>query len=213
MLPVQKNDGDKWAFAVDKEVRVKLMLGNSEVEELARKAIENKYDLETSKYSKFWTVAPLMIDSLTAYVVKGSNSPVEGVRHFPDTNPNALSVMFRFECSSNENAQEVVDKLAQGYYEIEIAFYFAGFKQITTNFLSITTDQLRSVLSKTIVDGGNTNAQYIHRNQGSTFVSKYVTNVKKMIYLENANANLTSLTNGLEDQFTSLLQQASLFSR
>jgi hypothetical protein len=66
---------------------------------------------------------------------------------------------------------------------------------------------LKSVSSKTTADGGNTDAKFIHRNQASKFVGQYVTNVKKMIYSENAEVDTQSLAKGLEDQFISLLQQ------
>lgn len=212
MQPVIENgSGSSWVFTYNNEIRINLMLSNDEIEELARKAIVRKYDLAISQYSKFWDVAPLMIDSLTAYIVRASNIPVEGAHPYKAVHPNQLTMQFRFICSSDEHALELVRQIIHGVYEIEVAFYFAGFKQVTTNLVSITSDQLKNVLSKTIVDGGNKNSQYIHRNQGSDFVSKYVTNVKKMIYMENSNGNISSLSNGLEDQFMSLLQQGEIF--
>jgi hypothetical protein len=209
MAPITDNTlgNDAWIWTVNSEVRLKLMLGNQEVEELARNAIIKKFPSEISQYSQFWTVTPLIIDSLMAYIVTGTTSPVQGVTPYRAVNPNSLTMTFRFESSSSSNAQLIMSKIKNGDYSIEIAFYFAGFKQVTTNLVSITADQLKNVLSKTVADGGNTNAQYIHRNQAAKFVGKYVTNVKKMIYIENANTNLTSLNNGLEDQFVSLLEQ------
>ncbi|CAF2895915.1 unnamed protein product [Rotaria sp. Silwood2] len=213
MLPAITNDLDtEWVFTVRNEIRINLMLSNEDVQELARRAIIKKYDLTISQYSKFWDVAPLMIDSLMAYIVRGTNLPVQGVHPYKAIHPNQLTMQFRFYCSSEEHAKEIVQKIIDDTYEIEVAFYFSGFRQVTTNLISITSDQLKSVLSKTIADGGNNNAQYIHRNQGSTFVSKYVTNVKKMIYMENSNANISILSAGLEDQFISLLQQGMAFS-
>ncbi|CAF1603356.1 unnamed protein product [Rotaria magnacalcarata] len=153
-----------------------------------------------------------MIDSLTAYIVRGTNLPVEGVYPYKALHPNQLTMICRFQCSSAENANDIVKKIIDGYYEIEMAFRFAGFKQVSTNMISITSDQLKSVLSKTIADGGNKNAQYIHRNQGTSFLSKYFINVKKMIYMERENANMSSLSSGLNDQFISLLQQGFAFS-
>jgi hypothetical protein len=208
MLPATTNDPtDEWAFTVKNEVRINLMLSNEDVEELARRSIIKKYDLTISQYSKFWDVAPLMVDSLMAYIVRGTNSPVEGVHPYKAVHPNQLTMQFRFYCSSEAHAKEIVEKIIEDAYEIEVGFYFAGFKQVSTNLISITSDQLKSVLSKTVADGGKNDPQYIHRNQGSTFVSKYVTNVKKMIYMENSNTNVSSLSAGLEDQFISLLQQ------
>ncbi|CAF1238557.1 unnamed protein product [Didymodactylos carnosus] len=116
---------------------------------------------------------------------------------------------FRFPCSSTVAAKEIVTKLINSDYEIEIAFYFAGFKQITTNFISITSGQLQNILSKTIADGKSNNAQYIHRRQSSSFIGKYTTNVNKMIYSENPNAILSAIMGNLEDQFISLLEQGN----
>ncbi|CAF3888100.1 unnamed protein product [Rotaria sp. Silwood1] len=208
MLPYQgENGNEQWVTAVKSEVRIKLMLSNADVEELARRAIIKKYPLDIAQYSKYWDVIPLMIDSVAVYIVRGINSPVQGVYPYKALNPSQLVMTCRFQCSSAEIAKDIVNKTIAGDYEIEMAFQFSGFKQVTTNMASITSDQLKNVLSKTIADGGNTNAQYIHRNQGSTFMSKYLTNVKKMIYIENTNTNMSSLSSGLDDQFFSLLQQ------
>lgn len=62
-------------------------------------------------------------------------------------------------------------------------------------------------MSKTTADGNNTNAQYIHRLQATSFVGKYLTNVKKMIYMENDDTNASALTGNLQDQYISLMQQ------
>jgi len=209
MVPIIDNTriNDTWIWNVNSEIRMKLMVGNQQVQELARNAITEKYASQISQYSQFWTIAPLMIDSLMAYIVSGTTSPVQGVTPNRAVNPNSLTITFRFECSSPSNAQLIMSKIKDGDYSIEIAFYFAGFRQVTTNIMSITADQLKNVLSKTSADGGNTNSHYIHRNQAAKFVAKYITNVKKMIYIENANINLTSLNNDLEDQFISLLEQ------
>ncbi|CAM4808971.1 unnamed protein product [Rotaria magnacalcarata] len=97
MMPVQMADdpNGSWVISVRNEVRAKLMLSNTDVEVLALKAIEKKYAPDEFQYSKFWTVAPLMIDSIKAYVVKGGNSPVEGVYSNPITHPNGQEIIFR----------------------------------------------------------------------------------------------------------------------
>ena len=62
----------------------------------------------------------------------------------------------------------------------------------------MTSDQLKSVLGKTTADDGNTNAIFIHRNQAGKFIGNYFINVKKMIYMENENADMSLLTSGLQ---------------
>ncbi len=39
------------------------------------------------------------------------------------------------------------------------------------------------------------------------FITQYTTNVKKMIYIEKLGADVSVLTNGLDEQFQALLQQ------
>ncbi|CAF3043724.1 unnamed protein product [Rotaria sp. Silwood2] len=209
MLPLKQDENDtKWIWAVRNEIRLKLIVSNKEIEELAREAISNKFDNDIVKnYSKYWDVAPLMIDSLMAYILRADSSPVVGVQQYHAIHPTTLIMTLRFQCTTEIIAQETVEKIIDGDYEIEVALYFAEFKQVKMNLASITGDQVRSVLSKTIADGGDTNSQYIHRNQAAHFVGKYVTNVKKMIYIEDASLDTSTLTAGLEDQFFSLFQQ------
>ena len=211
MSPVNNNPNDSWVWAVENEVRVKLMLGDSTVDELARAAIIRKYDAKTAEYAKYWDIAPLMIDSLAAYVVQGSSSPIFGVEPFHAIHPNSLVMIFRFKCTNEDIARHIADMIRKGEYEIEIAFYFAGFLKVSTNFVSITGDQLRAVSSKTTADGGNTNAQYIHRSQASKFISHYMTNVQKMIYIESDQVSPQSLSAGLEETFISLLQRGRTY--
>lgn len=209
MLPLQQNENDtRWIWSVRNEIRVKVMVSNEKVEELARKAISNKFDGDiVQNYSKYWDVAPLMIDSLMAYIIRGDSAPVEGVQQYHAVHPTTIIMTLRFSCTTEQIAHETVKKILNGDYEIEISLFFAEFKQVKTNAASITADQVKSVLSKTIADGGDTNPQYIHRNQAAHFVGRYVTNVKKMIYIEDASLNTSALTAGLEDQFFSLFQQ------
>ncbi|CAF1639711.1 unnamed protein product [Adineta ricciae] len=209
MTPVRTSEDAVWAWAMNNEVRVKLMLGDKEVEHMARDGISKKFDRKTAEFAKYWDIAPLMIESLTAYVVTGSNLPVTGVQPYHSVHPNSLVLIFRFSCSTNENAQNVARMITSGEYEIEIAFSFDGFKRTSTSSVSITAEQLKIVASKTTADGGNTDAKYIHRNQASKFVGQYITNVKKIIYSENSEVDSQSLASGLEDQFIALLQQGN----
>ncbi|CAF0726138.1 unnamed protein product [Didymodactylos carnosus] len=211
MSPVELPNHQRWVSAVGNEVRLRLMLGNEKVEELAREAIRRKYNsTDDCASSQFWDVVPLIIETLMAYIVQDSSSPVAGVDPYRAIHPNSLYLTFRFRCTTEKKARNVAEKLFNGDYEIEIAFYFGGIREAQVNFVSITGDQLKSVLSKTTADGGNTNATYIHRNQASKYVGRYVANVKKMMYIENPNANLSQMTDGLDDQFTALLQQGKM---
>ncbi|CAF2021266.1 unnamed protein product, partial [Rotaria magnacalcarata] len=187
---------------------ITMLLGDDAVENMAREAISRKYNTKIGEYAKYWDIAPLMIDSLTAYIVQGTNSPIAGVEPYRAIHPNSLIMIFRFKCSTEGNARQIAEMIGSGEYEIEIAFYFAGFRQTSTSFVSITGDQLKAAASKTTADGENPNAQYIHRDQASKFIGKYTMNIKKLVYSESPEANTQALSDGLEVQFLSLLQQA-----
>lgn len=149
-----------------------------------------------------------MIDSLTAYIVEeGTSVPVEGVYPYNIVNPKQLTLQFRFHCSSEALAADAVEKIIGDTYGVEVAFNFGSFRETKTNFISITSEQLKSVESKTIVDGSGTKPQFIHRGQISTFVGKYVANLKSVIYIEDSKTDSTSLLSGLQDKFISLLEQ------
>ena len=193
---------------------MKLILGNDQVEDVARRTIARRYgEGIAANYSRSWVVAPLMIDSMTAFIVKVSGEPAEGVAPYRVAHPNALSIMFRFESSDPVRANYIVEKLLDGDYEIEVNFYFAGFKHVSLNTVTITAEHLKSVLSNTIADGRNSNAKYIHRNQANIFVTKYATNVKKIVYIGKPGTDITTLTSGLDEQLQSLLQQGKITTK
>jgi hypothetical protein len=103
----------------------------------------------------------------------------------------------------------VVSNILEDNFKIEIAFFFAGFTQVSTrNLASISGDQ--HVLSKTIADGGSRNSTYIHRGQRDSFVSAYMANVRSIIYLESPNA-ASNLIAGLQEQFASLFDKGLEF--
>ncbi|CAF2992492.1 unnamed protein product, partial [Rotaria sp. Silwood2] len=208
LQPLKPSNTTEWVWSTKKEVRMKLMLGTDQVEDAARRAISRRFDAGvTSNYSRFWVVAPLMIDLMTAFIVKMSGDPVEGVAPFRLMHPSALAITFRYECSNENTTHEIVEKLLDGDYEVEINFYFAGFKHVSSNIASITGEHLKSVFSKTTADGGSSNAKYIHRTQANKFIGIYSANVKKLIYMEKPGVDVSVLTNGLDEQFQALFQQ------
>lgn len=208
LQPCKASSTTEWVWSSKKEVRMKLMLGTDKIEDATRHAIGRRFDADiTSNYSRFWVVAPLMIDSMTAFIVKMSGDPVEGVAPFRIMHPNALAITFRYECLNENTTHDIVEKLISGDYEVEVNFYFAGFKHVSSNIASITGENLKFVLSKTIADGESSNAKYIHRTQANKFIGIYSTNVKKLIYMEKPNANVSELTNGLDEQFQALFQR------
>jgi hypothetical protein len=152
-------------------------------------------------------VTSLIIDSFSAFIVGINSQPVPGVHPFRSRNSNDKTMTLRFQCSSESIAQKVMSQIVEGDYDIEFAFFFSGFMEVSTNMVSISGESLKSVLSKTTADGGNTRATYIHRTQANKFISNYLANVRKMIYKENPMSDTSSLTNGLEEQFVSLMQQ------
>ncbi|CAF5192681.1 unnamed protein product, partial [Rotaria magnacalcarata] len=183
------------------ELRLNVMFGNDDIDDMARKKVAKTGETGT------FDVAPLIIDSFSAFIVNANNKPVPGVHPFRRTHPSDKTMTIRFECSSEVIAKEVMSRVIDGDYDVEFAFFFAGLNKVSTSIMSITSDSLKSVLSKTTADGGNTKSTYIHRGQANKFVSTYLANVRKMIYKEDPKSNTSSLTAGLEDQFVSLMQQ------
>ncbi|CAF3887935.1 unnamed protein product [Adineta steineri] len=207
LQPVQTSLIVPWVSINKLEVRVRLALGSSRVEEAARQAISNQFDREiTQKYSKSWVIAPLMLDSLSAYIVTVGSIPVPGVVPFHIDNPNSNTITFRFVCVTKEAALAIAAGLLIGDFDIEVSLHFSGMHRVRMNMMSITSTQFQSVLTKTIADGGGTNSTYIHRDQSSNFLAKYMTNVKKIIYIEDSNVNTSILSHGLQEQLSTLFQ-------
>ena len=209
LQPIQQSILSPWVTLSKLEVRVRLALGTSAVEEAARQAIAKQFNSEiVEKYSKSWVVAPLMLDSLSAYVVTVGSTPVPGIAPFFIDNPNSNTITLRFVCLVKEVCLIVAAGLLLGDFDIEVSLYFSGMHRVKTNMLTITATRLQSVLSKTTADGGGTNSTYIHRDQATSFVAKYVTNIKKLIYIEDSGANISTLTYGLDEQLTALFLHA-----
>ena len=207
LQPVQAAPLLPWVTVVGLEVRIRLALGTPAVEQAARRAIANQFGEElANKYAQSWVIAPLMLDSFSAYVVTVGSTPVPGVIPFSIDNPNSNTITLRFICLTKEAALVIAVGLLTGTMDIEVSLYFSGMHRVKTNMITITATNLQSVLSKTIADGGGTNASYIHRDQASSFIAKYITNVKKLIYLEEPDVNISMLTHGLEEQLISLFQ-------
>ncbi|CAF1515186.1 unnamed protein product [Adineta ricciae] len=209
LQPVQSSLLSPWVSINKLEIRIRLALGTFQVQEAARQAIINQFDDEiATKYSRSWVIAPLMLDSLSAYVVAAGSLPVPGVVPFQIDNPNTDIVTLRFVTLTKEVALFVAGGLLIGDLDIEVSLRFSGMHRVRTNMMTITGTQLQSVLSKTIADGGGTNSTYIHREQASSFIAKYLTNVKKLIYIEDSNANTSIITHGLQEQLGTLFQES-----
>ncbi|CAF1197748.1 unnamed protein product [Adineta steineri] len=208
MFPIQTPQLNmEWITIAGKdqsEVRLSLITGNDELEQL----IENEIKKDSNKQGHNIKVAPLLINSLTAIITNGNDEPVAGVHPSRIINPSQIILTLRFQCTSKEVAENIIEGILDGDYNIEFAIYFAGLHTISMNMIMITSDTLKKVLSSTTAEGGNTKAQFIHRKQATNFVAGYTANVKKTIYIENPNANVSQLISSLEDEFKTLIQQA-----
>jgi hypothetical protein len=60
---------DYWILMVNSDNRLKVILGNEEIQDLTIKISVKKSEGNTAEYSKFWTVTPSMIDSLETFIV------------------------------------------------------------------------------------------------------------------------------------------------
>lgn len=204
IFPKRKSSNNWIWTSGNGELRVTVMFGNDEIDEMVRSKIM------TIGENRSFDVTSLIIDSFSAFIVSTNSEPVPGVHPFRSQNANDKTMTLRFQCSSEVIAQKVMSHVIKGEYDVEFAFFFAGFKKVSTNMVSITGDSLKSVLSKTTADGENAMATYIHRLQTNKFISSYLANVRKMIYKENPESDTSSLTIGLEEQFVSLMQQGMM---
>lgn len=184
---VHPYDSD-WISIVDKEIRITFILGDRSIENLARTAINQKFDETVVKnYSKFWTISFLKMDSLVAYVIKDTNTPAINIQPYQFIHPNTLSITFRFKCTTHVTAVLVKEHLLSGFYEIAIALHFNRFNDVKYNTMSIRSDQLQTISEITkAVSGGNVNlVEYIHQSQIAKFIKKYLENAQKAIYFED----------------------------
>lgn len=212
MIPTVKTLTDTWIRVVRKDVRITLAVYNEEIRNLARTAITNKYPEDVTKWSSSWDVVPIMIESLIAYIVRGYGlPPVQDVGRDKLVNPNKKTIELRFRCTSEERAKEILEGIIDEDYKIEIAFYFAGAKVVKTNLASITGEQMKEVITKTVADGGDTSAAYIHRNQLSSFISKSLVNVKKITYTEDSDVKSSPSSTNLQDLFSLVLQRGKSY--
>ncbi|CAF0840310.1 unnamed protein product [Didymodactylos carnosus] len=98
----------------------------------------NEFDSSDATYSEHRTIDSWGIDSLTAYIVKSTTTPVPPVHSYRLLNPKPLVPTFRFQCLLVDAAQNVIQRILNTDYQIEIAFYFAGFSQVKANIGSTT---------------------------------------------------------------------------
>lgn len=181
------------------ELRLNLMFGNDEIDEIVRKKI-----VKTGETGLF-DVAPLIIDSFSAFIVSTHDEPVLGVHSFHRTHPNGKTMTIRFQCSSENVAHKVMTHIIDGDYDIEFAFFFADLNKNTAaaaSMSTITSNSLRNVLLKTVADGEYANAIYIDKEQINKFVSNYSANVIKIIYKDDS-----SLIVGLHEDFMAITKQ------
>jgi hypothetical protein len=115
--------GNQWIWIVNNETRIHLLFGNDDITERVRDEISKRAGTQGKDK---WSIKPIIIDSFTAYIVSGTNNIVAGVRPFHVVNPSSVSMFFKFQCSTKAGATDVMKKIVNGDYQIEIMFNFAG---------------------------------------------------------------------------------------
>ncbi|CAF1577209.1 unnamed protein product, partial [Didymodactylos carnosus] len=125
--------------------------------------------------------------SLTVYLVEtGTTNPVQSILPSYLIHPTSIIFYSLFKTSSKAQANECVKKVLS---------------------VSITSDQIQKVISKTLADGGGTNAHYITRLQKAKFVNSYFKYVKTFIYTETTES-VTDILSSLQKQFDVYFEQA-----
>jgi microcystin-dependent protein len=218
MIPFRRSSegsqpSTEWLTTQENRIRVKILLGNEAITKLAREAIVQKFPTNMSTISKSWDVSPLMIDALTVSVVEsGTGEALPEVNHFEIPHPNGLVVTATFTCLNKEIAQKMLQNILNDVNDIEVAFQFAGFRQVSTSFISITSNKVKEVYKKTVVDGGGTQlTKYIHRGQVDKFAQDYLKNVRVVVYSEkDPESPSNSLVNVLLQRFMSVSRKGVL---
>jgi hypothetical protein len=206
MFPIINAEEKNWIWIPKAEnytqIVISLATSNDEFTKLVHDFIMN----DSTKKNYKVNIAPLVINSLTAIIVSAIGDPISGIHPVHFINPNHISLKFRFQCSSADKAQAAMNQILDGNYNMELSIHYTGLYTLSMNMIKITGKTLKTIISSTTADGGNTSARYIHRTQASKFVSNYMANVKKTIYIENPTADAQLMIAGLEDQFKTLIQ-------
>ena len=208
LQPVQPSNSE-WVRTEDNKVCFDLITGDDDIRTVAKTAIMRKFKEElTTNFSESWDITPLMIDSLVAYIVRATHTPVHGVLNFQLIHPNHLIIPFCFQSINATRAVQVKDALLKGGYKVEIAFYFDGFYTVDTNMFSITGGHLKEVLNSVSGDGTAQNVSYIHRSQGSKFIAHYLSRIQQVAYRETDAGNKTDSMSDIQQQFMNLFEQS-----
>ena len=105
-------------------------------------------------YSQSWDVIPLLIDSLFARIVQRTNTPVKDVQPIRLIHPDQATLSFQFQCNDEEIAKNISEKLLNGIYQVEMAFFFDGFLTVDTSIITISSEQFNSIINKIKGDSG-----------------------------------------------------------
>jgi microcystin-dependent protein len=221
IIPIERfydeSISSKWMWSVEDRIKVKILLGNQIITDKAREAIKKKYSEKHNQFSAKWDVSPLMIDSLTAYIVEiGSGESAPGVQPYHVVHPHGLTVTATFVCSQERVSQEVLKRIFHNEYEIRVAFVFAGFRQVTTNLVFMSAQTVKTAFTKTVADSGDDKAEYIHRSQVNKFVQNYLSNLQLMVYSEGGKTENSAPEFGageLLQHFSHLFTQGILNSQ
>ncbi|CAF1677253.1 unnamed protein product, partial [Didymodactylos carnosus] len=100
-IPSIDVENNNWIWASDNDFIVKITIENDEIDRLVREAVIKKYDASKTKYSDVWDVVPLLINSLTVYLVEtGTTNPVQSILPSYLIHPTSIIFYSLFKTSS-----------------------------------------------------------------------------------------------------------------
>lgn len=184
----------KWIeLAKYNRIKIHLTQGDEKLEQIIRETLASKVNESIASHASKWTILPLMIDSLTAYIVKGKYH-VAAIEHCDIVNPSSYTIKLVFRYAPEEEGEDIIEKVLERDYEIELAIRFSGFAKGVKNVVSYSYESFQKALSEKFADGP-ASPKYILRSQKNLFAQEITTKTQEMIYSEDQNrlANLESL--------------------
>jgi hypothetical protein len=118
----------RWIWSNGQSVQINVELHKKEFNDLIRDYLKGRLQAD-DETAVLWIVTPLKINSLEATIINvNDRSIVNDITSFRRDCPHFISMIFDFKCS-NDNAGNVVTRIENKEYAIQVALICGGFNQ------------------------------------------------------------------------------------
>jgi hypothetical protein len=119
----------RWIWSNEQNVHINVELHKKEFNDLIRDYLKGRLQID-DETALLWIVTPLKINSLKATIINvNDRSIVNDITPFRCDCPHFISMTFDFICSNDINAGNVVKRIEDKEYTIQVALTCAGFNQ------------------------------------------------------------------------------------